>query len=388
MSDSSDLLNSEADSPSVRRRSGRPILVTVVCLVLLGDAAYIVWSFQPDDLSPDRAVIPFDLDAAVMHQARWARHLDVPVEFENSLGMRFAMIPAGDFQMGARQAEKAFKEREGPRHRVTLNDAFYMGQNEVTLGDFRQFVKVTGYRIDPARDKAGVNLRQGTWIEDVDFPWEGVGFEQHEQHPVVNVTWFDAMAFCRWLSALEGRVYRLPSEAEWEFSCRAGTDTIFNSGNSLWFWGPIENQADQELRPGLIGHKEDATPWNDGYSFTAPVRSYRPNAFGLCDTHGNIREWCMDWYDEKYYTDSPVANPRGPDHGQERTLRGGSWASNEYYCRSGRRTSRVPSARNVRNGFRILCEVSEGADFGDFDAGRSWESELVQWKGRLDEEVE
>ena len=382
--------SSEISTPP-RRRVVSKWIVAGVCLVLLGDASYLVWSFQNEELIPNPAVIPFDLDHAVAHQVSWAKHLGTPVEFENSLGMRFAIIPPGHFQMGSRAEEKAHKHREGPRHAVTLSNAYYAGLNEVTLGDFRQFVKVTGYQIAPDRDAAGTNatsLRLGNWIENEVSPWETVGFEQNEHHPVVNITWYDAMAFCRWLSEIEDRTYRLPTEAEWEFACRAGTDTIFNSGNSLWFWEPVENQADQALRPGLVGHKEDATPWNDGYAFTAPVKSYRPNAFGLFDTHGNVREWTLDWYDEEYYKNSPSTDPLGPEQGQTRTLRGGSWGSNEYYCRTGRRTARSPGSRNVRNGFRIVCELPENSDFGKFDASRSWESEQFQGNVRFDEDVE
>jgi formylglycine-generating enzyme required for sulfatase activity len=360
----------------------RRVLVAAIFTFVVGDITYLAWALIPGHDNPPLAVVPFDIDTAAERQLGWAKHLNVPVEFVNSLGMKFAIIPPGEFQMGAKPSEKAFKEREGPVHPVTLTNAFYLGQHEVTLGQFREFVKATGYYIQtdvPVGSAPSGNLKDGNWSGDPLRPWEATGFDQQATHPVANVSWFDAMAFCRWLSDQEGRTYRLPYEAEWEFACRAGTESVFNCGNGLWFFGPMGNVADQSLRPGLIGHKEDATPWTDGYAFTSPVGTYRPNAFGIGDMHGNVREWCMDWCEDDYFEHSPRVNPQGRERGDQRTVRGGAWASNEYYCRTGRRMKRPPGTRNIRDGFRILCEIEPTVNFGPFSPTFSWADQQANW---------
>ncbi|QDT45671.1 Serine/threonine-protein kinase pkn1 [Gimesia alba] len=374
-------------------KTRKRIMIMGLILFFLGDLLCFAWVMRPESPKiPSPAIAPFSEAQAAAYQSGWGIHLNIPEEMQNSLKMRFALIPPGTFTMGADANEKAVKMREQPQHEVSLSKPYYLCVHEVSLKDFRQFVKDTNYQIDPRRDAAGVsqaNLSAGNWVEDPLHPWEKVGFDQDETHPVVNVTWFDAMAFCRWLSEKENRTYRLPYEAEWEFACRAGTETVFNTGNSLWYYGPMENHSDQTVNPGLIVHMQDASPWKDGYANTSPVGTFPQNHFGLFDTHGNVREWCMDWCDEEYYSHSPKVDPRGPQTGSSRVLRGGCWGSNEYYCRSGRRMERAPGSRNVRNGFRILCEISPESEFGPYEHSPTLHRDPRWWyESKIGEEKE
>ncbi len=188
-----------------------------------------------------------------------------------------------------------------------------------------------------------------------EYSWRNTGFEQTDEHPVVNVSWNDAVAFCKWLSRKEGKTYRLPTEAEWEYACRAGTTTRYYSGDDPETLAKVANVADAAA-------KAQFPDWNhgikasDGYVFTSPGGQFKPNAFGLYDMHGNVSQWCSDWYSEDYYTKSPTDDPTGPDSGIERVLRGGCWdsvfpsAARDHGSPGG---PHFPSTRNCCTGFRV-----------------------------------
>src|SRR5262249_10414790 len=153
--------------------------------------------------------------------------------------------------------------------------------------------------------------------------WRDPGWLQTERHPVVNVTWHDAVAFCEWLSQKEGRNYRLPTEAEWEYACRAGSEKAFVSGETQDDLRGYANTADASLRRVFeTFRKKDyhdySQPWNDGFPFTAPVGQFKPNAWGLFDMQGNASEWCTDWYADDYFLHSPADDPPGPETGDHR----------------------------------------------------------------------
>ncbi|MCY2991294.1 MAG: SUMF1/EgtB/PvdO family nonheme iron enzyme [Planctomycetota bacterium] len=190
-----------------------------------------------------------------------------------------------------------------------------------------------------------------------EYTWQNVGFSQGEDHPVVNVSWNDAVAFCEWLSRTEGTSYRLPTEAEWEYACRAGTRTRYQQGDDPEGLYEVANVADATAKAkfpkwsGVIaGH--------DGYVFTAPVGSYRANGFGLYDMHGNVFEWCADWYDAEYYGKSPSEDPPGAASGSYRVHRGGGWYYGASYCRAACRGRDAPYSRVVNLGFRLARTVS------------------------------
>ena len=179
-----------------------------------------------------------------------------------------------------------------------------------------------------------------------------MGFPQPDEHPVVNVSWNDAVAFCQWLSRSEGKTYRLPTEAEWEYACRAGTTSRYYIG-------------DEPEKLAEVGNTEDAAylrifgspPWailaDDGYAFTAPVGRFRPNAFGLYDMHGNASQWCSDWWGYDYYQSCPLDDPPGPAKSDSRVHRGGGWHGGPCECRSASREAAPPYQPFFDVGFRV-----------------------------------
>lgn len=282
----------------------------------------------------------------------------------NSIGMKLVTVPAGEFLMGSHKspAELAiliegiakYLQKEQPLHRVRISKPFAMGAYEVTRGQFREFAEASGYRTDGERDpkgSPGYNAEKNEYDRGPQYSWRSTGFHQTDDHPVVNVSWNDAEAFCRWLSRKEGRSYRLPSEAEWEYACRAGTTTLFHYGEAPLGLVEVGNVADQSFEkqdPSGLGHGINA---DDGVVFTAPVGSYRANQFGLYDMHGNVWEWCADWARKTYHASSPA--PKRP----QRIYRGGGWTGSWIACSSARRSWGLPTHRVDNKGFRVVLEL-------------------------------
>ena len=223
--------------------------------------------------------------------------------------MEVVLIPAGEFMMGSPKSEASRRSDEGPRHRVRITRAFYMGKHEVTQA---QYVRLMGK--NPSRFKGPTN-------------------------PVEMASWNDAVDFCRKLSQRTGRKARLPTEAEWEYACRAGTTTRYCSGDSEKAVGDYAWHSGNARRKPL------------------PVGGKRANAWGLHDMHGNVWEWCSDPHDSGYYGKSPPEDPRGPKKGRFYVLRGGSYSNSHKYCRSAHRYSGRPTGRYNRNGFRVVVDA-------------------------------
>lgn len=306
-----------------------------------------------------------------------------PQLIENTLGMKFVLLPAGDFMMGSEESvdvlardyplleRKRFLELvdEAPLHRVRISRRFYLGQYEVTVGQFRRFVEASGYRPEAEADGTGgygynrdyepENPIRGDAFEGRNpaYSWRNPGFVQGDDHPVVNVSWNDALAMSRWLSEKEGVQYRLPSEAEWEYAARAGTRTRYHSGNDVISLLKIANLFDADASKNWQKWQHHALNGHDGFAFTAPAGSFAPNAFGLYDMHGNVWEWCADWYDEHYYSKSPLNDPPGPQSGNVRVRRGGSWHTWPFYVRSSYRNWNSASTRYTLVGIRLLREA-------------------------------
>lgn len=284
-----------------------------------------------------------------------------PKEFKNSLGMKLVYIPPGKFTMGSPESEPGREAQETP-HEVELTKGFYMGAYEVTVGQFKQFVAATKFRTDGERDgKGAYGIDAHGKINDMkpEFTWMNPGFEQTDQHPVVNVSWTDAKAFCKWLSEKEKKTYRMPTEAEWEYACRAGTKTAYVHGDDPEGLATVGNGADATARaryPGWsIGIKA-----KDGYVFTAPVGQFKANAFGLYDMHGNVWEWCEDWYVPNSYSEEKQVDPTGPTTGKAKVQRGGGWSSDAKRLRSAARIGRDPVAyRGCYQGFRVVMDAQE-----------------------------
>jgi len=299
-----------------------------------------------------------------------------PTVITNTINMKLVEIPAGEFQMGADEGaaslmktfpncDRSWLNAEAPRHKVRITNSFYMGQYEVTLNQFLKFYHDAKYKIEAEVDGKpswGYD-KDGTVVESIRFrPWDPIAWKIEMNHPVIYVTWNDAVAFCEWLSKKEGLIYRLPTEAEWEYACRAGSAQRYSFGNDPEELVRFANAADSsrlnEFYPKSTDKKLRSlfVTGKDGYVWTAPVGKFLPNSFGLYDMHGNAWEWCSDWYDDNYYGRSTTDDPTGPLKGQTRVLRGGGFYDAPFHLRCARRNSELPSTRDYGNSFRVVRE--------------------------------
>ena len=259
-------------------------------------------------------------------------------------------VKGGCFQMGDVFSDVASNEK--PVHKVCVDD-FYMVRYEVTLGEFRRFVKETGYRTE-AEKQDGCHTWSGKGEEKKkEFNWQNTNFPQTERDPVICVSWNDTHEYIKWLNKKDGMRYRLPTEAEWEYAARSGGKAYkYSWGNN----GPSDNIADDKTKRELLG-KTDEQGYNDGYEFTSPVGSFKPNELGLYDMSGNVSEWVADWFDKKYYSISPKNNPQGPIAGECKALRGGSWNPLLQLFQTTTRLCSDPGARGAWLGFRLAHPV-------------------------------
>jgi formylglycine-generating enzyme len=318
------------------------------------------------------------LGSPCLAMAEEAKKPDDKKQTTNSIGMKLTLVPAGEFMMGSHESTEDtiafFKktidsdlltpdvfEDEHPQHRVRITRPFYLGTYHVTRGQFRQFIADTGYKTTAETadepKPLGWDSKRKTFTRSKEFSWRNTGFDQTDDHPVVNVSWHDAVAFCKWLSKKEGKSYRLPTEAEWEYACRAGTTTRYFSGNDPETLAKVANVSDAAGKAMFPGWK-GAIKANDGYAFTSPVGSFQPNAFGLYDMHGNAYHWCSDRHSDDYYAMSPRDDPKGPDTGDANVLRGGSWVCVLYGVRSCARNWRLPGDYYFDRGFRVAASFS------------------------------
>lgn len=249
---------------------------------------------------------------------------------------------------------------EYPQHRVRITRPFLLGRFEVTIGQFRRFVQETGYRSEAESDGTGgwgynANTQQCEGRK-AGYSWQVPGYPTHDEQPVVNVSYNDAQAFCRWLSQKEGAKYRLPTEAEWEYANRAGSNSRYSNSEDPAKLPQFARAIDVS-RHAEFGHVQELKiELNDPTAFPAAVGSLAPNAFGLYDMHGNAWEWVADWYGEEYYANSPVDDPKGPAMGELRVRRGGGWNSFPIWLRSSFRNWNTPNSRCVNLGFRVARE--------------------------------
>jgi formylglycine-generating enzyme required for sulfatase activity len=255
-------------------------------------------------------------------------------------GPELVILSPGRFLMGSTEderaaaleagARKAWVEREGPRHWVAVHHAFAIARHPVTVGQWREFVLAT------------------RWKGNGDVNWNAPGFAQDDGHPVVGVNWNDAQLYVAWLSRRTGKRYRLPTEAEWEYACRAGTTSAFSFGDTI--------------RPDQANYDARFT-WN-GTTRGVPRRgttragTYPANAWGLCDMHGNVWEWVQDVMHDSYEGAPPNAKAweEGGDQGR-RVLRGGSWLYHPRYLRSAVRNGFAARMSNDKVGFRVVREM-------------------------------
>lgn len=272
-------------------------------------------------------------------------------------GMVF--IPGGKFQMGSTNGARD----EQPRHEVEIS-GFFLDTHEVTNAQFAAFVKATGYVTEaeqwgwslvfaPAAEAEERVLGAEWWAKVAGADWrhpEGPDstIEGKDREPVVQVSWNDAVAYCKWAGK------RLPTEAEWEYAARGGLV------GKDYPWGdepPAEGRRKMNTWDGVFPLKNTA---EDGYAALAPVGSFPPNGFGLYDMAGNVWEWCSDWYAPDYYAQSPPRDPKGPRDGTMRVMRGGSWLCSASYCsgyRVAHRNSATPDSGLTNTGFRCAKDI-------------------------------
>jgi formylglycine-generating enzyme required for sulfatase activity len=267
---------------------------------------------------------------------------------DKSYGSMLQLVPVkgGCYWMGDWLAIE--RQSLNPVHEVCVDD-FLIGKHAVTRRDFEQFVLDTGYRTEAEKTGGCYGWTGSKWKKKKSITWRNAGFAQDDRHPVVCVSWNDSAAFAEWLSAKTGRKYRLPSEAEWEYAARSGGKQEqyagFSDEGRAYLYA---NFCDKNC---VFDHK---TPdQDDGNTYTAPVGSYKPNGSGLYDMTGNVWQWTNDWYGERYYGRSPKENPKGPDSGQYRVLRGGSWLYEPINSRATHRFWSSPSLPCNDFGFRL-----------------------------------
>jgi formylglycine-generating enzyme required for sulfatase activity/serine/threonine protein kinase len=325
----------------------------------------------PTGVAPKPLVAPFKEEQIGEARKAWADYERTDAQRTNTSGMTLVLIPPGEFMMGSTaeqiaqvsQLDPKFKaeaaKHEQPQHRVRISRPFYMTVHEVTRGQFRKFIHATGYKTvceRPGGKGMGLDQTTGRFKTERKYSWHNPAFDQDDTHPVVNVSFRDATAFCAWMTWQEGRLYRLPTEAEWEYACRAGTTTLFSNGDDPESLATIANIADETAKAKFAGWR--AIKGRDGFVFTAPVGSFQANAFGLFDMHGNVREWCGDWSADDYYAASPEDDPHGPPAGTARVFRGGAWTTAASDCRASSRGASNPSFASLGLGFRVAAEVS------------------------------
>jgi formylglycine-generating enzyme required for sulfatase activity len=342
-------------------------------LVILFPMLYATWVIA--DQTPPAAIAPFDADQAADFQQRWADHLNQERVLSNSIGMKMVLLPPGEFTMGRTEEEldKILAIIEGdpelkgmrggtlawsmlmmPARRVRITKPFYMGACEVTVEQFRRFTEASGYKTEAEQGLNHGRPYQGrrplsTWRKPM--AWRP-NYRQDEDEPVLQLCWNDCVAFCRWLSEKEGQEYCLPTEAEWEYACRAGTTTP-------WSFGDFDDFD-------RVAH--EYAWWSDGgqgkHDRPRPVGLGKPNAFGLYDMHGNVWEYVADWWHRLSYKEAPLNDPTGPEIQSEkndlrRIIRGssfdwGRWGGNSAYrMRITQRSNQHPHM-----GFRVAMRIS------------------------------
>lgn len=306
-------------------------------------AAWPADSPVPRPGAPAAAITPFDEKKAKEHQKAWAKHLGGTAELSNSIGMKFVLIPPGEFLMGS-SLELVEEESRGhaddpwyldhlrgerPQHRVRITRPFWLATCEVTR---EQYERTTGS--SPSKQFASSSTSQAN----------------AEGQAESRVSWDEAVEFCRRLSQLPeekaaGRQYHLPTEAQWEYACRSGSTTRYSFGDdesSLGDYASFRKNPDISVRPKIL---------------LSVTGKHRPNSWGLFDMHGNVWEWCQDVYDNDYYAKSPRDDPPGPRNGSRHVLRGGCQFSSAWSCRSANRADHESGFRSGNAGFRVRLEI-------------------------------
>jgi formylglycine-generating enzyme required for sulfatase activity len=262
------------------------------------------------------------------------------LDLGKNVSIELVLVKHGSFQMGS-SADEPKRNNDETQHTVTLTKDYYIGKFPVTLVQFDRFISESGYRTEAETGRSGGFGWDGSKLkQEPGFNWRSTGFDQHDDQPVTTVSYADVLEFCAWLSRKTGRTITLPTEAQWEYACRAGTTTAWHNGNDSTEVGEIA-----WFRPRA-------------QNTTHAVDSLKPNAWGLY-IGGNVNEWCKDWYAP--YSSGPSTDPEQTNSSlsdkPRRVLRGGSWLRDIQNTRSAARFRNDPGSRNADNGFRIVCNI-------------------------------
>jgi formylglycine-generating enzyme required for sulfatase activity len=284
------------------------------------------------------------------------RFVDIPGQAPSMV-----VVPTGNFAMGAADNDDGRSDSETPQHEVVLDKGFAMGRTDVTVGQFREFVKASGYQPDSQR-LGGASVydeRSGAMRDDTGASWQSdyAGRNADDKLPVVNVSWNDARAYAEWLSQRTGKKYRLPSESEFEYALRGGTTTKY-------WWGDSSPKSRVENLTGGNDRSSNGRRWSnafagyrDGFWGPAPVMSFAANPFGLYDINGNVSEWVQDCWHDNYIRAPRDGNAWLNPGCSTRVIRGGSWGSSPDQVRSAYRQGADASVRSGRVGFRVVREL-------------------------------
>jgi formylglycine-generating enzyme required for sulfatase activity/serine/threonine protein kinase len=303
-----DYLNNIVKEDDVKSGVNR-VLIIAATVLIIAVAAFIVLMLGQGDKG--KSASTGKQTAAVP-----AKSKELLPKFSNSFGMKFVLVKPGKFTQGSPNTEKERKWDEGPARVVEITKPFYMQTTEITQAEWKAVMALSDCRF------------------------------KGDDLPVDSVSWTDAVKFAETLSVLDKHVYRLPTEAEWEYACRAGSSTC-------WCFGDNESYLSDYAWYMVNTYEE-----REGGG-TFPVGKKKPNAWGLFDMHGNVCEWCSDWYAGEYESTGPAGDPKGPDAGKERVWRGGCWGNTAALCRSANRSSLKPDAQNAHAGFRLVMQASE-----------------------------
>jgi formylglycine-generating enzyme required for sulfatase activity len=345
-----------------------------LCLRMLSELRQLTPGIGKPPAAPK---FPFDPATARRYQMDYADYLRLPSEFNNDLGMTFVLVPPGTFGMGS-PAEETGHNAGGydeTLHQVTLTRPFYLSKHETTVGQFRRFVEATRYVTDGEKndgghahdDKAEWKHRPGTsWLK----PGYAGTFTLTDRHPVVHVSHADSKACCAWL---QGRfrspdpdrslpptdynwTYDLPTEAQWEWACRAGCAERYWWGPDEDTTGKVANVGDRSLKRQHPDWPRAIMPMDDGQVFAAPVGSYRANAFGLHDMLGNVWEFCSTSYGA--YPQEAVTDPGDGDPKRGFAVRGGGWSNEPRDVRCASRNADPPHFCHSNLGFRVALVLA------------------------------
>jgi formylglycine-generating enzyme required for sulfatase activity len=337
---------------ALRRIAAHPreSFVTAACAMMIGLGGYQVGSWKEVDLPPNGVLgslarpplldAPFSPEEARNRRTEWAIYLGKPERWSNSIGQRFALIPPGEFTMGS-LAHQPGSQADETEHRVRISHPLYASICEVTQG---QFASVMGYNPASFRGSAETDLpvESLTWFEMIEFCNRLSVREGLKEYYELKVTQRDNVRIQSGIVGIVGEDgYRLPTEAEWEYLCRAGTTTLFHTG---------------DLDPGPEAARTRVGPQATSLR-PSPVGQSQPNAFELYDLHGNVFEWVYDWYDSEFYRASPRRDPEGPTHGSLRVIRGGSFNEPPVNARSANRGKVRPETTDTDRGFRVVRTV-------------------------------